>query len=391
MKKCTLILAGLLCAFMLASPVGAQDLPTATKHKNVKWYTVRYTKFKPGKADEAQKIIYNHFWKIDVERGRKVMPFTVVAGDWDHVVYFPMDGPGELAWATTPSNEEWFAQLVEQEGGIEQARALQEKYRSLIAEQKTEIVRAPVPGRGARLGEVLALREFTLKDGADADAYEQYVAEEVNPAWDKHVPGLHGVTMKGDRGERDGHYIGAWVFDTLERRNHYFPTPDAPAPDDGPAYPVFAEAYAPMQPIAAKFSDYANDPESYTDYVLVGAETVDAMPSCEVIGIHTLKVKRGMEHDFEAFVTHHLNTAGRANGLHTFVYKGDRGTNKGNYIWVAAFDPGYMRDAYFPGAQASKAWQEANAPFAELNQRFASYLDEGPGQGSTFTDYVVVR
>ena len=64
MKKCTLFLAGILCAFTLASPVGAQDLPTATKYKNVKWYTVRYTKFKPGKADEAREIIYNHFWKI---------------------------------------------------------------------------------------------------------------------------------------------------------------------------------------------------------------------------------------------------------------------------------------------------------------------------------------
>lgn len=202
--------------------------------------------------------------------------------------------------------------------------------------------------------------------------------------WEKHVPGLHGVTMKGDRGERDGQYIGVWIFDTVERRDHYFPEPD------GGPYPVFGEAYAPMQDIENMAGDYANVPESYTDYVLVGAETVDAMPSCEVIGIHKIKVKRGMEHDFEAFVTHRLNTDGSMPGIWTFIYKGDRGADEGEYIWVAAFDPGYMRDAYFPGSQASRAWQEADAPFAELNERFSSYLEEGIGQG-TFTDYVVVR
>lgn len=392
MKKCTLLLAGFLCAFLLVPSAAAQNMPTATKHKNVKWYTVTHTKFKHGKADEAREIIHNHFWKIDVRRGYNVMLYDVVAGDWDIVAYFPMEGPGELAWATTPSDAAWLALLADHEGGMDKATALREKYWSLVAEQKTEIVRAPVPSRGARLGEVLALREFTLKDGVDAEAYEQYVAEESNPAWEKHVPGAYAAVMKGDRGERNDGYIQVQIFDTVERRDHYFPAPDAPAPEDGsPAYPVFAEAYQPMQAVGSKAAQYAHAPESYTDYVLVGAETVDAMPSCEVIGIHTLKVKRGMEHDFEAFVTHHMNTAGRANGLHTFVYKGDRGAEKGEYIWVAAFDPGYMRDAYFPESQASKAWQEANAPFAELNQRFASYLDEGPGQGSTFTDYVVIR
>ena len=191
--------------------------------------------------------------------------------------------------------------------------------------------------------------------------------------------------MKGDRGERDGQYIGAWIFDTVERRDHYFPEPDAAA------YPVFAEAYAPMQDIENMGGEYADASPSYTDYVLVGAETVNAMPSCELLGIHTLKVKSGMEHDFEAFVTHHWNTAGGIPGNWSFVYKGDRGADQGDYIWVAAFDPGYMRDAYFPASGASLAWTEAAAGMQALTNTLSSFLDEGPGQGSTFTDYVVVR
>ncbi len=239
-----------------------------------------------------------------------------------------------------------------------------------------------VLSRSTRMGEVLALREFTLKDGVDTTALEQFFFEEVIPSRDKHVvPGLQLVNMKGDRGERDGQYIVAWIFDKVERRDHYFP-------EEGGAAPEFEEAYAPMQAIENKAGEYGVAP-SYTDYVLVGAETVDVMPSFELLGIHKIEVTPGKEDDFEAFVTHHLNKGESAPGIHTFIYKGDRGVDVGGYIWVVAFDPWYMRDAYFPASGPSSALMEAAPGMQALTgEAISSFLSTGPG---IYTDYVVVR
>lgn len=236
------------------------------------------------------------------------------------------------------------------------------------------------------LGEVLALRHYSLKDGADTTAFEKLVVAELNPAWDKHVPGLHDVTMKGDRGARNGQYIGVWVFDTVERRDEYFPQ------EDTGWYPVFEEAYTPIQNITNKAGEYAGSTESYTDYVLVGAETMKAMPSYELLGIHKIKVKQDMEHDFEAFVARDWNTTANAPGVWILIYKGDRGADTGEYISVMAFAPG-MRDTYFPASGASSAWQEASAPFEDQWNKMVSYLQESPESSWSwsYTDYVVIR
>ena len=141
MKSFSVIASSLAALILLIPPVLAQDLPTAEKREGATYYVVSYTKFKAGKADEARKIIYEHFWPIDKVIGRDVIPFDTMTGEWDHIVYFPLsDGPAELAWEVTPTDAKWRAAFAKQEGGINKTEEIFQRFTDLVATSKTEIV-----------------------------------------------------------------------------------------------------------------------------------------------------------------------------------------------------------------------------------------------------------
>ena len=104
------------------------------------WYQAISFKFKAGKAEEALKIIHDHFQKVDKAIGRKVIPFEYLTGEWDHVVYFPLD---VARMETIPSNTEWMKALAGQEGGMEQAQKLFGTFLDMVATSKTEIAQLP--------------------------------------------------------------------------------------------------------------------------------------------------------------------------------------------------------------------------------------------------------
>ena len=139
--KRTLLLAVLLLA-VTATHTRAQGAQGAVQIEGVTWYMVSYAKFRFGMADEARRIIYEHFWPVDKEIGREVIPFDHVTGEWDHVVYFPMPGgPGELAFTETALGKRWMETLVRREGGKDKAEALQKRFNEMVLHEKTEIVR----------------------------------------------------------------------------------------------------------------------------------------------------------------------------------------------------------------------------------------------------------
>lgn len=141
MKALQLLAASFLTLALLAPSVSAQEMPTAEMREGATYYVVSYTKFKPGMAEEARELIYDHFWPVDQTIGREVIPFDHLTGEWDHVVYFPLEeGPGELAWEMSPTNEKWWAAFVEQEGGMEAAEEIQRRFGELVAESRTELV-----------------------------------------------------------------------------------------------------------------------------------------------------------------------------------------------------------------------------------------------------------
>ena len=126
--------------FLLVLPAAAQELPKAEKRENTKYYQANLVKFKAGKADEAYGYIYDHFVPVDKKIGRKIISFDFQSGNWDHVVYFPLEeGPGELGWITSPTEEKWWVAFAEQEGGVEKAQEMMQKFQATIAASKSEI------------------------------------------------------------------------------------------------------------------------------------------------------------------------------------------------------------------------------------------------------------
>ncbi len=248
----------------------------------------------------------------------------------------------------------------------------------------------PPPSSEVRMGQVLALSNFSLKKDVDRAAFEQFVREEFNPAWDRHVPGASYLVWKGDRGVRVGEYLSIYNFDTLERRNFYFPQEDA-----GP-YPEADKATEPILPLINQYQDQLGEQRVYTDYVLVGRDRVKDLPALHLIGVHRLTITPGMEGAFEAFVAEKLHPqwAEHVPGMRLFVLKGDRGTNKGGYIALYTFEPASMRDHYFPASgEGSAAWEEAFRPMEDLEQEMISYFKYGEAYLDyvAFTDYVLIR
>ena len=141
MKSFSVIASSLAALILLIPPVLAQELPTAEKREGATYYVVLYTKFKHGKGDEAREIIYEHFWPTDKAIGRDVIPFDTMTGEWDHVVYFPLsDGPAELAWEMSPTEEKWTAAFAKQVGGMDKVEEIFQRFSDLVATSKTEIV-----------------------------------------------------------------------------------------------------------------------------------------------------------------------------------------------------------------------------------------------------------
>jgi hypothetical protein len=106
---------------------------------NVQYYEALFVKFKPGMADQAWDAIYEHFINVDKKLGRKVRAYDLQTGGWNMVVFFPIDGPDNLSWSTSPEDEEWFAALAEQEGGAEKAWEVFNKYLEAVADSKFEL------------------------------------------------------------------------------------------------------------------------------------------------------------------------------------------------------------------------------------------------------------
>jgi hypothetical protein len=126
---------------LATAPALGQGTQVGRPIEGVTWYVVSYVKFRAGMADEARRIIYEHFWPVDKEIGREVIPFDHVTGEWDHVVYLPMSGgPADLAFQETPLGRRWREAFLRREGGKEKADALEKRFNEMVLREKTELV-----------------------------------------------------------------------------------------------------------------------------------------------------------------------------------------------------------------------------------------------------------
>jgi hypothetical protein len=109
---------------------------------------------------------------------------------------------------------------------------------------------------------VVALREATLKSGASAAEFERFFADSVARPLNRHIPGVHAYLLKGERGARVGGYVIVYEFQSLARRNAYFPRADTTSA----LYERLAKAVPPNS--MENLSRYV-DVAAYTDYVVV--------------------------------------------------------------------------------------------------------------------------
>ena len=124
------------------------------------------------------------------------------------------------------------------------------------------------PERGIMdAGEVIAIRHLTLKKKTDPGAFEQYVAEEYAPAYQKFVPGVRALILKADRGKNVGKYIHLYIFDSVNTRDLYFPA-------GKPMSEIGVQVFKPVEDEYSKLEQYVkgapgSSSDKFTDYVVM--------------------------------------------------------------------------------------------------------------------------
>jgi len=116
-------------------------------------------------------------------------------------------------------------------------------------------------------GEVIAIRHLTLRKKTDPGEFEQYVAEEYAPAYQKFVPGVRALILKADRGKNAGKYIHIFIFDSVNTRDLYFPA-------GKPMSEIGVQVFKPVDELYSKLQQYVkgapgSSSDNFTDYVVI--------------------------------------------------------------------------------------------------------------------------
>jgi len=216
-----------------------------------------------------------------------------------------------------------------------------------------------------KLGEVLVIS--TPTPGADTKAFESFVTGEAAPVWKAAAPGLSLHLLRADRGDRDGEYLTLWIAGTRANR-------DVTLPDDDRS-PFSKEVLEEVGDTSAYLAA-----GSYTDYELIGASQLGELPSFDILGIHSYKVKPGRGAAFEQFVrdTLHPALASSIPGMPLLYFKAVRGEHIGSYVLVFAIATVADRERYWPtGQPETDAVRAAFKPMAAIASDLRSYLVDG--------------
>lgn len=120
-------------------------------------------------------------------------------------------------------------------------------------------------------GNILAIREITLKAGIEPDVFERFVAEEFTPTFEQYVPGVGAFILKGTRGERKDGYAFVLIFDSENTRDFYFPREHGgEASVQGTALELWKPGQQVILDRLMQYVDGISETEGYTDYVVLG-------------------------------------------------------------------------------------------------------------------------
>ena len=209
-----------------------------------------------------------------------------------------------------------------------------------------------------KMGEVIIVSTSTLKKDVRAETFQAQVTGEIAPSWNKGKSGESIHLFRADRGNRKGEFLPVYVATKLSDRN----TP-------------------PGSPFTnTRLADFLSNPDSYTEYHLIGAEKFKSLRTVGILGIHYIKVKPGRSDEFEKFVIEKLHPAVSQllPDMQLLYYKAVAGENAGTYITIFAIESVAARDKYWPsGAPETELLKQAFRPLNELAAELGSYLVEG--------------
>ncbi len=114
----------------------------------------------------------------------------------------------------------------------------------------------------------------------------------------------------------------------------------------------------------------------------------------KVLGLHAIELKPGVdESEFESFMTREFAPVyARKPGQVAYLMKGDRGEQKGKYLFVIEIESPERRDEIWPREgetwTVSEEFRRVIEGAGAIGDRLDTFVTQFPGQ--RFTDYVVV-
>ncbi|MEN8227471.1 MAG: hypothetical protein ABFS38_04895 [Bacteroidota bacterium] len=112
------------------------------KYDDVTWHSITVVDYKPGKVEEAKKII-EKFESAAASAGTPTpVQYWFETGKYDMVIIWELQGgPVDLEWSQSPNGVKWWKAFVAQEGSEEAAQKVQDDYNSLVASSNSNIAR----------------------------------------------------------------------------------------------------------------------------------------------------------------------------------------------------------------------------------------------------------
>ena len=123
-------------------------------------------------------------------------------------------------------------------------------------------------------GNIVAVREVTLKEGIDPTEFEAFAVEKFTPVFEQQVPGVKAFIMKGNRGDKKNSYAYVLIFDSENTRDFYYPfehggEESVPSTSE----PLWLPARDAIYSELVKYVDGIGETKGYTDYLVLGADT----------------------------------------------------------------------------------------------------------------------
>ena len=136
-----IVISVITASFLMASNVSVAE-DGKRYDKSVTWKNVVRVNYKPGKRDEALKII-SDYYRPATEKAKTPGPEVVMelqTGDYDLLVVWHMEGGvNDLTWEKGPHGKAWRSALNDIAGGEDKAQAIIEEYISYVDNADNDI------------------------------------------------------------------------------------------------------------------------------------------------------------------------------------------------------------------------------------------------------------